>query len=277
MMCIFRKDSIDVAGIPTTGACPAYAFTPTENAPTTSAILALGGIFIGKTNLDQLATGLVGMRSPYGAPHSVFSELHVSGGSSSGSCVSVGAHQVTFSLATDTAGSGRVPAMFNNLIGFKPTRGCLSITGVVPCCLSVDCIALECLSVKDARRIWSALFHATSALFNPRPMSLDVSDAFAKVASPPWAVAPRAVLQPRQSFRFAIPPANSESRAYLCPEFEELFSAAVESIKNQEVGGILVEDGFDYTVFEEGGKLLYEGSFVAERVRLVFSYYSYTC
>jgi Asp-tRNA(Asn)/Glu-tRNA(Gln) amidotransferase A subunit family amidase len=143
--------------------------------------------------------------------------------------------------------------MFNGIIGFKGTRGCLSTTGVVPCCRSLDCIAIEALSVPDVRKVWSLLH------------KFDPSDPFAKVAIPSWALSSKAVLQPGQKFRFAIPPKGSQSRGYLCGPFEELFEEAVERL--QKIGGELVET-VDYTVFEEAGKLLYEGSFVAERVCL---------
>jgi allophanate hydrolase len=120
------KDNIDVAGIPTTAGCPAYAYTPAESATVVRLLEEAGAIVIGKTNLDQFATGLVGVRSPYGACSSVFDDRYISGGSSSGSAVAVASGLVTFALGTDTAGSGRVPAAFNNLIGLKPTRGALS-------------------------------------------------------------------------------------------------------------------------------------------------------
>jgi len=222
-------------------------------------LIESGCIPIGKVNLDQLATGLVGMRSPYGQPASVFSADHISGGSSSGSCVSVASNQVSFSLATDTAGSARIPAAFNNIIGFKPTRGTVPATGVVPCCLSLDSVAIISSKVEDARTVWSTLF------------SIDEQEAFSKVSRPPWALAPRAVLQPGENFKFAIPPVDSESRSsVITKEFNDLFDAAVLQV--QSIGGQVV-DNVDYTVFEEAGKLLYEGSFVAERVSGVREWY----
>jgi Asp-tRNA(Asn)/Glu-tRNA(Gln) amidotransferase A subunit family amidase len=216
------------------------------------------------------------MRSPYGQPASVFSSDYVSGGSSSGSCVSVASNQVSFSLATDTAGSGRVPASFNNIIGFKPTRGTVSLhickrttrklksysqipaAGVVPCCLSLDCIAIEASKVADARTVWRTLF------------KIDETEAFSKVSRPPWALAPRAILQPGEGFKFAIPPVDSESRKLVTTEFNQLFEAAVLLVKT--IGGQLV-DNVRYTVFEDAGRLLYEGSFVAERVSGVREWY----
>jgi allophanate hydrolase len=136
------KDNIDLAGAPTTAACPGYAYTPAASAPVVERLLAAGALPIGKTNLDQFATGLVGTRSPYGAPRNVFNSEYISGGSSSGSAVAVAAGLVDFALGTDTAGSGRVPAAFNGIIGLKPTRGLLSTRGVVPACRSLDCVSI---------------------------------------------------------------------------------------------------------------------------------------
>ncbi len=141
--CTFAvKDNIDVAGMPTTAACPAFAYTPAVERTVVERLQRAGAILIGKTNMDQFATGLVGTRSPYGACSSVFDERYISGGSSSGSAVAVAKQLVDFSLGTDTAGSGRVPAAFNNLIGLKPTRGLISTAGVVPACRTLDCVSI---------------------------------------------------------------------------------------------------------------------------------------
>jgi len=136
------KDNIDVAGIPTTAACPDFAYTPARTAPVVQRLLDAGALLVGKTNLDQFATGLTGARSPYGKPESVFGGGLISGGSSSGSAVAVAAGLVAFALGTDTAGSGRVPAALNGIVGIKPTRGLLSTTGVVPACRSLDCVSI---------------------------------------------------------------------------------------------------------------------------------------
>src|SRR5439155_10682726 len=136
------KDNIAVAGRPTTAACPAFAYTAAQSATAVRKLCEAGAILIGKTNLDQFATGLVGTRSPYGACHNTFDPRYISGGSSSGSAVAVAAGLVSFSLGTDTAGSGRVPAAFNNLIGWKPTRGIVSTRGLFPACRSLDCISV---------------------------------------------------------------------------------------------------------------------------------------
>ena len=156
------KDNIDVAGLPTTAACPAYAYDPEDTATVAARLLAAGAICMGKTNLDQFATGLVGARSPYGAPACVYNLAYVSGGSSSGSAVAVAAGLVAFALGTDTAGSGRVPAAFNGLIGFKPTKGRWSTSGVVPACRSLDCVTVLANDVADA-----ALVDSVVAAFDP--------------------------------------------------------------------------------------------------------------
>ena len=147
------KDNIDVAGWPTTAACPAFAYTPDEDAGVVRRLRAAGAILIGKTNLDQFATGLVGTRSPHGAVANAFRPEYISGGSSSGSASVVARGLAAFSLGTDTAGSGRVPAGFNNIVGLKPTRGWLSAAGVVPACRTLDCVSVFALTVDDALRV----------------------------------------------------------------------------------------------------------------------------
>src|SRR4029453_16290411 len=144
------KDNIDVGGLPTTVACPDFAYTAKADATIVARLRAAGAIPIGKTNLDQFATGLVGVRSPYGVPRNVFDAKLIPGGSSSGSAVAVAAGLVAFSLGTDTAGSGRVPAALGNIVGVKPTRGRLSTAGVVPACRSLDCVSVFAASVADA-------------------------------------------------------------------------------------------------------------------------------
>ena len=150
------KDNIDVAGLPTTAACPDYAYIPQQSATVVTRLEAAGAILVGKTNMDQFATGLVGTRTPYGICSSVFDKRYISGGSSSGSAVAVASGLVSFSLGTDTAGSGRVPAMFNNLIGLKPTRGVLSTHGVVPACRTLDCVSVFAETALDASLVLSA-------------------------------------------------------------------------------------------------------------------------
>ena len=144
------KDNIDIAGLPTTAACPGYAYTATATAPAVERMLDEGALLIGKTNLDQFATGLVGTRSPYGIPRNVFNDVYVPGGSSSGSACAVAAGIVRFALGTDTAGSGRVPAAFGNIVGLKPTLGSVSTRGVLPACRSLDTISIFAPSVDEA-------------------------------------------------------------------------------------------------------------------------------
>jgi allophanate hydrolase len=151
------KDNIDVAGLPTTAACPSYARTPLAHAHAVARLIAAGAVCMGKTNLDQFATGLVGARSPYGRPSSAFAPERISGGSSSGSAVAVARGDVAFALGTDTAGSGRVPAGFNNLVGLKPTPGRVSNAGVVPACRSIDCISVLALEVADAAAVLAVM------------------------------------------------------------------------------------------------------------------------
>ena len=162
------KDNIDVAGIPTTAACPDFAYQPVADASAVARLRAAGALIIGKTNLDQFATGLVGIRSPYGAPRNPFSADVIPGGSSSGSAVAVAAGIVPLALGSDTAGSGRVPAGLNNIVGLKPTLGAVSTSGMVSACRSLDCVSIFALTVEDA---FSAL-HAVGGY--------DSDDAFSK-------------------------------------------------------------------------------------------------
>ena len=151
------KDNIDVLGLPTTAACPAFERPVTANASVVARLMAAGAVCMGKTNLDQFATGLVGARSPYGRPSSTFDATRISGGSSSGSAVVVSRGDVPFALGTDTAGSGRVPAGFNNIVGLKPTPGRVSSAGVVPACRSIDCVSVLALTVADAAQVLSVI------------------------------------------------------------------------------------------------------------------------
>lgn len=167
------KDNIDVAGLTTTAACPAFAYQPTQDATVVARLKAAGAIVIGKTNLDQFATGLVGTRSPYGAVANTFDSAYISGGSSSGSASVVARGLVPFALGTDTAGSGRVPAGFNNLVGWKPTRGAFSTTGVLPACRSLDCVSIFALTVADAQLLAAQMsaFDATDIYSRPHPVT----------------------------------------------------------------------------------------------------------
>jgi allophanate hydrolase len=147
------KDNIDLTGVPTTAGCAEYAYSPRSSATVVQKLIDAGAIPIGKTNLDQFATGLVGTRSPYGACRNSIDPNYVSGGSSSGSAVAVASGLVSFALGTDTAGSGRVPAAFNNIVGLKPSCGMLSTRGVVPACRSLDCVSIFALTSADAASV----------------------------------------------------------------------------------------------------------------------------
>ena len=237
------KDNIDVAGMPTTAGCPAFAYTPCETAPVVARLLGAGGILLGKTNLDQFATGLVGTRSPYGVPRNPFDARFIPGGSSSGSAVAVAAGLVSFALGTDTAGSGRVPAAFNNIIGLKPTRGLLSTRGVVPACRSLDCISVFALTAEDA----SAVFDV-AACFDP---------------DDPLARMPSAVAVPSfgSHFRFGVPPRH-ELEFFDDEDAPGLFAAAIRLL--EEAGGRRIETSF--APFRDAGRLLYDGPWLAERL-----------
>ncbi|PTB72646.1 amidase signature enzyme [Trichoderma longibrachiatum ATCC 18648] len=242
------KDNIDVEGQVTTAACDSIAYTPTSTAPAIQHLIDAGAIYVGKLNLDQLATGLTGCRSPYGTPHSYHSEKHVSGGSSSGSAVAVAAGLVSFAVGTDTAGSVRVPAAFNGVVGFKPTKGTISARGVVPACRSLDTIGILAPSLEDARQVWYVMDQ------------YDPSDPYAKPQEslPTWPVDYRG---PREGgFTFGIPP---ESVIGLCcAKYQELYRRAVETL--QSCGGTLVD--IDYTPFATAGDLIYGASLVHERL-----------
>ncbi len=207
------KDNIDLAGTPTTAACPDYAYTPQQSAYTVQRLIDAGAIPIGKTNLDQFATGLVGTRSPYGACHNAFNAEYISGGSSAGSAVSVAVGQVSFSLGTDTAGSGRVPAAFNNLVGVKPTRGLVSTGGVVPACRSLDCVSVFALCAADARSVLDVLAH------------FDAQEPFAR--RKPACIETQL---PTQGMRCGVPRAD-QLEFFGDAEYARLFAASVAQMR----------------------------------------------
>src|SRR6266849_6350196 len=171
------KDNIDVAGLPTTAACPAFSYVPSHDATAVARLRAAGAIMIGKTNLDQFATGLVGVRSPYGIPKNPIRGDLIPGGSSSGSAVAVSAGLVPLALGTDTAGSGRVPAMLNNIVGLKPSLGLVSTAGVVPACRTLDCVSVFALTTDDAWTALAVLAGADAADPYSRPRPLGTPDA----------------------------------------------------------------------------------------------------
>src|SRR5687768_11212501 len=242
------KDNIDVAGLPTTAGCPSFAYTPHRSASVVARLEAAGAILIGKTNMDQFATGLVGVRSPYGACSSVFDERYISGGSSSGSAVAVAKGLCAFSLGTDTAGSGRVPAAFNNLIGLKPTRGLLSCEGVVPACKSLDCVSVFATTAADADAVWRVA------------QAFDPGDPFSRTFTPGAGAAPWL----SGAFRFGVPEA-SQLKFFGDEETPSLYLKAIEKL--EQIGGI--KTTIDFTVFREAAELLYSGPWVAERFAAV--------
>lgn len=231
------KDNIDIAGFETTAACPAFAYQPEASATVTARLAAAGAICTGKTNLDQFATGLVGVRSPYGIPRNAFNRAYVSGGSSSGSAVAVAAGLVPIALGTDTAGSGRVPAAFNHLIGFKPTKGRWSTNGVVPACRSIDCVTVFAHTTEDA-----ALVDKVLARFDPAdPWSKPLTDR---------ALIPTRIGVPQRHQRQWF--GDAESEYFYDRALDHLASFAE-----------LVE--IDIGPLQEAAQLLYGGPWVAER------------
>ena len=237
------KDNIDVAGLPTTAACPAYAYPATADATTVARLRAAGAIVIGKTNLDQFATGLNGTRSPYGAPRCVFDAAYVSGGSSSGSAVAVASGLCPFALGTDTAGSGRVPAMFNNLVGLKPTPGLVPNTGAVPACRSIDVITIFAGTVAEAAEVRRIM------------EGYDPADPFSRMAAP-------VALPARPRIGVLT---GAEKNFYGNAEIAAAYDAACA--RAEALGATLVP--FDYAPFREAASLLYDGPWVAERLAAV--------
>ncbi len=237
------KDNIDLVDLPTTAACPAYSYAPARSATVVQRLINAGAIPLGKTNLDQFATGLVGARSPYGTCRNSFDPAYVSGGSSSGSAVAVALGLASFGLGTDTAGSGRVPAAFNNLIGHKPSCGLLSASGMVPACRSLDTISIFALTADDAQRVLSV---ATA---------FDAEDPFSRTAEPSgfdFGASP--------AFRFGVPDAK-DLEFFGDAAYRELFAQSVERL--QSLGG--TPKSVDLAPFLEAARLLYEGPWVAER------------
>ncbi len=246
------KDNIDLAGAPTTAACPDFSYVPAESAVIVAKLVAAGALPIGKTNLDQFATGLVGVRSPYGVPENPFDKRYIPGGSSSGSAVSVAAGLVSFALGTDTAGSGRVPAGFNNLVGLKPTKGLFSTRGLVPACRTLDVISIFALTVEDAR-----IAGQVAAAF-------DAADPYSREAAAP-------TLFDRQeaphTFRFGVP--QGEALAFFGDaSAKAVFADACARL--QKLGGIEVP--FDFSALNETAALLYDGPWVAERYAAIETY-----
>ncbi|WP_150123601.1 allophanate hydrolase [Halotalea alkalilenta] len=238
------KDNIDVAGFDTTAACPEFAYAPSEDAEVIARLQAQGAIAIGKTNLDQFATGLVGTRSPYGAVTNAFDPRYVSGGSSAGSASVVARGLVPFSLGTDTAGSGRVPAGFNNIVGLKPTRGWFSNRGLVPACRTLDCISIFALTAEDAETVAEI-----AGGYDPQDPYSRRHPGTAPVALP---IAPRLGIPDKLEF-------FGDTQA------EAAFAAAISRL--EALGAELVE--IDYAPFAKLAAELYQGPWVAERTAAV--------
>lgn len=234
------KDNIDLAGVPTTAGCPDYTYTPEEHAAVVARLIEAGAVPVGKTNLDQFATGLVGTRSPYGETRNALRPELISGGSSSGSAVAVARGQAAFSLGTDTAGSGRVPAGLNRLVGYKPSLGAWSTKGVVPACASLDCVTVFAHSLEDALAVDSVA------------RGTETSDPWSRNIAKPVPQLPEKVLVPEQSLEFFGPFAD---------EYREAWHVAVEKL---ETLGVAIEY-VDVELFSKAAAILYEGPWVAER------------
>src|SRR5665811_1340276 len=233
------KDNIDVAGLPTTAACPAFAYSPSHDATAVARLRAAGAIIVGKTNLDQFATGLVGVRSPYGTPNNPMRGDLIPGGSSSGSAVAVAAGLVPLALGTDTAGSGRVPAGLNNIVGLKPSLGLVSTYGVVPACRTLDCVSVFALTVDDA---WTAL----AAMAGP-----DAKDPYSRhrpLAAP-------GLMPPR--VKLGVPRAG-QRLFFGDRQYAAGYEASLDRLAR--LGCEIVE--IDIEPFYETARLLYEGPWV---------------
>ena len=239
------KDNIDVDGMPTTAACSAYKFYPEASANVVARLQDAGAICIGKTNLDQFATGLNGTRSPYGPCISPFNPQYISGGSSSGSAVSVALHQVSFSIGTDTGGSGRIPASLNNVVGLKPTVGSLSSRGLVPCCPSIDCPSVFALSISDASLVASAMFSNDS--LDPS-LREDVGRASFSPDS-------------HSSIKKVFVPNDKLLNFFGNHQGENMYRNFLLNLNDSDLEVV----AFDFEPFLEAGKLLFDGPFLADR------------
>lgn len=240
------KDNIDVAGLPTTAACPAFAYTPTRDASAVARLRAAGAIVIGKTNLDQFATGLVGVRSPYGIPKNAVRDDLIPGGSSSGSAVAVSAGLVPLALGTDTAGSGRVPAMLNNIVGLKPSLGLIPTAGVVPACRTLDCISIFALTVDDAMTALDAMG------------GYDSHDPFSRQRQV------GALTEFPKGLKLGVP-RNGQLIFFGDTVSEKAYADALQ--RWTSLGATLV--AFDLEPFYETARLLYDGPWVAERLLVI--------
>jgi allophanate hydrolase len=247
------KDSIDVSGLPTTGACREFANKPKASATVVDRLTRAGAIVVGKANLDQFGTGLVGVRSPYGPVQNPFDSRYISGGSSSGSAVAVSSGMVSFALGTDTAGSGRVPSGFNNIVGLKPTRGVLSYAGVLASCRTIDCVSVLALTCADARVVLNVA------------KGFDDADLYSRLAADALDLFPA---RPA-TFRFGVPK-SAELSFFDDQESPALFEKAIPMLES--MGGKRVE--IDFSPFRETATLLYGGPWVAERLAALKDFYA---
>lgn len=239
------KDNIDFGGLPTSAGCPAYAFQPEKSATVVQKLIDAGGLLIGKTNMDQFATGLVGTRSPYGMCRNVFNTEFISGGSSSGSGVAVANQHVSFALGTDTAGSGRIPAALNGIVGLKPTRGVLSNSGVVPGCESLSCISILAHTVDDVRYIGRIAAGYDKNDSYSRPSSDLLSGKSIDTVEAPIGI-----------------PESDGLKFYNNNEAKSLYNETVSEIRDT----FDAIHKIDFSIFKEASNLLYNGPWVAERL-----------
>ncbi|MEM7793822.1 MAG: allophanate hydrolase [Cyanobacteria bacterium P01_C01_bin.118] len=240
------KDCIDIADLPTSSGCPAFTYQATHTNPVVQKLLDAGAMLIGKTNLDQFATGLVGIRTGYTTPHNAFSKDYIPGGSSSGAALSVAAGLVSFAIGTDTGGSGRVPAGFNNIVGLKPTRGLLSTRHTVEACRTLDCLSIFSLTATDAHTVLEIA------------QGYDPVNPFSRPAGNPQIHL--SSYQPKQAFRFGVPrPAQQEF--FGNTDVKTRYEKAINTLT--DLGGTRID--IDYTPFLEANNLLFNGAWMAER------------
>ncbi|TCU13346.1 allophanate hydrolase [Rhizobium sullae] len=243
------KDNIDVGGMPTTAACPAYSYLPESDATVVRLLRNAGALIVGKTNLDQFATGLVGVRTPYAMPRNAIDPKLVPGGSSSGSAVATAQGIVSFALGTDTAGSGRIPAGLNNIVGLKPSLGAISTTGVIPACRTLDCVSIFALTVDDAWKVFRVAAREDAADPYSKPIRA------AGLTKLPKLVVGVPRLKDRQFFGDTV--------------MEASYSKALDTLRS--LGHDLVEIPFED--FDRVAKLLYEGAWVAERYAAIRDFF----
>lgn len=248
------KDNIDLEDLPTSAACEAYIYQPDSSAFVVQQLIQAGAVPLGKTNLDQFATGLVGTRSPYGAGKNSFNSDYISGGSSAGSAISVAQNQVMFALGTDTAGSGRIPAAFNNLYGLKASKGLLSCSGVVPACKSLDCVTLFTKSARELELLFEICAKYDGTDCYARPFPKETSASFNQF----------------KGVKIGLP-AQSDLAFFGDSQYQALYQQAIEQL--QQLGAILVP--FNLKPFIEAARLLYQGPWVAERYAAIEAFYQH--